>query len=138
MCLRLYIASTGNAFMTPARQPKVLLVEDEPLLRAITSERLRDQGLQVVEAPAAAHAIALLEQHPEIDVLFTDVDMPGAIDGVALASVARQIQPRLMVILTSGKWIGGEADVPEGAVFVAKPYSTGAVAQLVKALVKPV
>jgi CheY-like chemotaxis protein len=123
--------------MNPARQPNVLLVEDEPLLRAVSSERLRDEGLRVVEAPAAAHAIALLEQHPDIDVLFTDVNMPGPIDGVALASVARQLHPHLVVILTSGKWITGDADVPEGAVFVAKPYSTGAVAQLVKALVKP-
>jgi len=123
--------------MNPARQPNVLLVEDEPLLRAVTSERLRDEGLRVVEAPAAAHAIALLEQHPEIDVLFTDVHMPGAIDGVALASVARELHPHLVVILTSGKWIRSDDDVPEGAVFLAKPYSIDAVAQLVKALVKP-
>jgi CheY-like chemotaxis protein len=123
--------------MAGARQPNVLLVEDEPLLRAVTSERLRDEGLHVVEAPAAAHALALLEQHPEIDVLFTDVNIPGAIDGVALASVARQIQPRLVVIFTSGEWTGGDDAVPEGAVFVAKPYRVAAVARLVRALVRP-
>jgi two-component system, response regulator PdtaR len=123
--------------MATARQPNVLLVEDEPLLRTFASEQLRGEGLCVVEAPAGAYAIALLEQHPEIDVLFTDMKMPGAINGLTLASVARQIHPHLVVILTSGKWTRTDDDVPEGAVFVEKPYSIDAVAQLVKALVKP-
>jgi CheY-like chemotaxis protein len=53
-------------------RPSILLVEDEPLLRAVTSDRLRDEGFRVIEAVAAADALALLEHHPEIDVLFTD------------------------------------------------------------------
>lgn len=124
--------------MAPARQPQVLLVEDEALLREVSADRLRDEGFRVLEAAAAADALALLEQNPEIDVLFTDVRMPGAIDGLALASEVRRIRPHLPVILTSGQWTAAPGQgAPDGAVFIQKPYSVGAVAQLVKALVKP-
>lgn len=102
---------------TTTRRPNVLLVEDEALLRAVTSDRLRDEGFRVIEAPAAADAIALLEQHPEIDVLFTDVNMPGPVDGLGLATQARRSRPHLHVIMTAGQWTGA-SEVPEGAMFL--------------------
>jgi DNA-binding NtrC family response regulator len=137
MCREPYTTSIGRASMTTtARQPNVLLVEDEEFLRALASDRLRDEGFRVLEAAAAADAIALLEEHPEIDVLFTDVDMPGPVDGLGLAAQARRRRPHLHVIMTSGQWTATTADVPEGAMFVQKPYSLEAVARLVKALVK--
>jgi CheY-like chemotaxis protein len=121
---------------TRTGRPNILLVEDEPLLRAVTSDHLREAGFRVIEAAAAADAIALLEQHPEIDVLFTDMNMPGPVDGLGLAIQVRRNRPHLHVIMTSGQWVGTNADVPEGALFLQKPYSVGAVAQLMKALVK--
>jgi len=79
--------------MNTTRRPSVLLVEDEPLLRAVTSDHLRDEGFRVIEAAAAAEAIALLEQHPDIDVLFTDVNLPGVLDGLELSAGAARICP---------------------------------------------
>ena len=121
---------------TTARQPNVLLVEDEALLRALTSDRLREEGFRVIEAAAAAEAIALLEQYPQIDVLFTDLNMPGPVDGLGLATQMRRSRPHLHVIMTSGRWAGANAEIPEGAMFLQKPYSLQAVARLIKALVK--
>lgn len=122
--------------MSTQAQPSVLLVEDEPLLRSITSEHLRDAGFQVMEAAAATEALALLDLHPEIAVLFTDVTMPGPLDGFDLACEVRRTRPRLHVIMTSGQWARRGAQVPEGAVFVQKPYSLDAIAKLMKALAK--
>ena len=124
--------------MATARQPNVLLVEDEPLLRSVSCERMREEGLRVIEAEAAQHAIALLAEHPEIDVVFTDVNMPGPIDGLGLAVEVRRTRPHLHVILTSGLWTGQGKEVPDGIVFLQKPYEIDAVVQLVKTLVKAV
>ncbi|HZZ90411.1 MAG TPA: response regulator [Caulobacteraceae bacterium] len=122
--------------MSTARQPNVLLVDDEALVRETAAERLRADGMQVLEAAAGAQALALLAEHPEIDVLFTDVRMPGGMDGVALACEVRRTHPRLHLILTSGRWTHAGDEVPDGAVFLQKPYSLDAVAQLVQQLVK--
>jgi DNA-binding NtrC family response regulator len=62
--------------------------------------------------------------------------MPGPVDGLGLAIQVRRSRPHLHVIMTSGQWAATDAEVPEGAVFLQKPYSVGAVAQLMKALVK--
>jgi CheY-like chemotaxis protein len=121
--------------MILTRQPNVLLVEDEALVRAIISAHLRDEGFRVIEAAAAADAIALIEQHLEIDVLFTDVNMPGAIDGLDLAVEVRRSRPHIHVIMTSGRGVRASA-VPAGAVFFQKPYSVVAVAQLMRDMVK--
>lgn len=122
--------------MATARQPSVLLVEDEPLLRSVSSERMRDEGLRVIEAEAADEAIALLEKHPEIDVVFTDVNMPGAIDGLGLAFEVRRTRPHMHVILTSGVWARRGEAAPDGVVFLQKPYSVEAVVKLVRTLLK--
>ena len=122
--------------MITTRQPNVLLVEDEALVRVITSIHLQDEGFCVIEAAAAADAVALLDQHPEIDVLFTDVNMPGAMDGLGLAVEVRRSRPDMHVIMTSGRWASASEDVPFGAVFVQKPYSVAALAQLIRVLVK--
>jgi CheY-like chemotaxis protein len=117
--------------------PRVLVVEDEPLLRSLASAHLRDQGFQVMEAAAATDALALLEQHPEIDVLFTDVNMPGPIDGLGLVKEVRRVRPDLPLVMTSGQWAAKSGDgVPDGVVFLHKPYPLDQVAQLMKALAK--
>ena len=121
--------------MNLARRPNVLLVDDEPLVRAAASNLLRDEGCDVFEASAAEPAFALLVEHPEIDVLFTDLNMPG-MDGLDLACRVRRTHPNLHVILTSGQWEHTGEQAPDGAVFLQKPYSIDSLAQLIKALVK--
>jgi CheY-like chemotaxis protein len=79
----------------------VLVVEDEVLVRLVISQYLRDCGYRVLEAAHAAEAIAVLQQpHLEIDVLFSDIDMPGAMDGFGLAQWTRSNRPSLEVVLT--------------------------------------
>jgi CheY-like chemotaxis protein len=83
---------------TPAT---VIVVEDEVLLRLVISEYLRDCGYKVIEAAHAEEAVLVLQQpHLAIDVLFSDIDLPGAMDGFELAQWTRANRPGLEVILT--------------------------------------
>jgi CheY-like chemotaxis protein len=122
--------------MAQARLPNVLLVDDEPLLLAAASDQLRDEHVRVFEASDASQAVAMLDQSPEIDVLFTDLNLPGGMDGLGLAREVRRTHPHVHLILTSGLWAHAGDEAPEGAIFVQKPYSIDAVAHLVRALVK--
>jgi DNA-binding NtrC family response regulator len=120
-----------------AGQPvKVLVVEDEALIGAMVSDALLDRGFDVQVVASADDAMRFLNSGLRIDVLFTDINMPGDMDGVALACEMRRTHPHLHLILTSGHWTHAGDQVPDGAVFLQKPYSLDAVVQLVKQLVK--
>ncbi len=80
----------------------ILLVEDEVLIRMDLSDFLRECGFQVIEAASAAEAIAVIEADADIDLVFSDVQMPGDVDGFGLATWIRRNRPELPVILTSG------------------------------------
>jgi CheY-like chemotaxis protein len=97
----------------------VLVVDDEPAVRAMAVDMLRALGLEVLDAYNGQDALRLLSQHPEIRVLFTDVRMPG-MTGVELAEAARRLRPHLKVIVTSA--YVGEDIVPSSDVFVPKPF----------------
>src|SRR5690348_13728784 len=84
--------------MVPSR---VLIVEDEILIRSVMADELRDQGYQVIEAEAADQAAELLEREC-FDLLLTDVRMPGKLDGIDLAQHARSVCPGLPVLVVSG------------------------------------
>lgn len=106
--------------------PVILVVEDEALIRAITADYLRDSGFTVLEAADAEHAIALIRAH-EVAVVFSDVRMPGDMDGFGLARWVHKNRPRIRVLLTSGGARVQSADRPERLDF-AKPYDLGEVA----------
>jgi DNA-binding NtrC family response regulator len=101
--------------------PVVLIVEGDVLLRLVMANNLREAGFEVIEAANCAEAIRILDCIP-IDVLFSDMDMPGKIDGLALAQWAHQSQADTRIILTSGgeKAMGG---AKEYASFLPKPYA---------------
>lgn len=101
----------------------MLVVEDEALILVATAEDLRDAGFTVYEAANADQAIAMLEAHSEIRILFTDVDMPGSMDGLKLSVAVRDRWPPTRIIVTSGKAVLGGADLPSGGRFMPKPYS---------------
>lgn len=116
-------------------QPIIVLVEDEPLIRMIAAEFLCDAGYQVIEAAHAAEAIAVLERQADsIRVLFTDVHMPGEMDGLALAHHARSHWPWIKVLVASGRARPAITELPEGSLFLEKPYSIGRVIDQVTAL----
>jgi len=108
--------------------PCVLVVEDEALLLFAIADELREAGFEVLEARNAAEAIVLLEKNARVDVLFTDVDMPGTIDGIRLSQIVRDRWPPIAIIVTSGKGAQVSGALPDGAVFMPKPYGVSSVA----------
>jgi two-component system, response regulator PdtaR len=118
--------------MTPPHS--VLVVEDEALLLFTIADDLREAGFTVYEAGNADAAIALLERHDDIRILFTDVDMPGSIDGLRLSAVARDRWPPLKIIVTSGKRIPDKTLLPAGGIFMPKPYVASTVAATINQL----
>jgi CheY-like chemotaxis protein len=100
----------------------VLIVDDEPLIRLGAVTLFSDAGYDVLEAANAVGAIDILKHHPEIGLLFTDIDMPGAMDGVALAKFVEAKYPPIRIIIASGKSQGAVAGMPSRALFLAKPY----------------
>jgi CheY-like chemotaxis protein len=105
------------------RRPVVLLVEDEQLLRMDAVEMISSAGFDVVEAANADDAIEILEVRRDIVVVFTDIQMPGSMDGLKLARAVRGRWPPIKIVATSGLVDVGEKDLPEGGRFLAKPYS---------------
>jgi CheY-like chemotaxis protein len=104
------------------KRPLVLIVEDEFLLRMNTADIIGDAGFDVVEAGNADEAIAILETRLDIHVVFTDVQMPGSMDGLKLAKFVRGRLPPIKIVATSGFVNVGKDDLPEGGRFVPKPY----------------
>jgi CheY-like chemotaxis protein len=120
---RLDSVSTGvvmGSFAT--KRPVVLIVEDEFLLRMHAAEMIGNSGFDVIEAGNADEAIAILEARPDIHVVFTDIQMPGSMDGLKLARFIRGRWPPIKIVATSGFVNVGKDDLPEGGRFVPKPY----------------
>ena len=102
---------------------RLLLVEDDPLLRMTLAEALTEAGFTVTEAADAESALGLVASRDDFDLLLTDINLPGA-DGFALASAARRLRPGLPVVYASGRLseVDPQRALP-GAPFLAKPFS---------------
>jgi CheY-like chemotaxis protein len=119
-----------------SKRASVLLVEDEPLISEIAAEALEEQGFAVEAVDNAGDALRRLMSGSAIDILFTDLNLPGGMDGGALAQRARQLRPDLPVIYTSGRRANmDELDPVEGSMFVPKPYDPFSVGKLLDYLV---
>lgn len=105
----------------------VLIVEDEALIRMGVADYVEDAGLTPVEAANADEALTILDTCPNIDVVVTDVNMPGRIDGLDLSRIIAEKWPRIGVIVTSGRALLGRSELTAGAVFHPKPYELSAV-----------
>ena len=103
-------------------RPVVLVVEDEPLIRLDAVSMIEDAGFEVVEAANADEAISILEARNDIRIVFTDVHMPGSMDGLRLAHAVRDRWPPIKLIVTSGQMIVPEGELPAGGRFFSKPY----------------
>ncbi len=113
----------------------VLVVEDEPLIRLAAISFVEDEGFTVFEAENADEAVAILEAHPEIRIVFTDVHMAGSMDGLQLVAFAHDRWPPLRFIIVSGEHKPGLASLPEGALFFAKPYDTAAIGHAMRSMI---
>jgi CheY-like chemotaxis protein len=111
----------------------ILLAEDETLVRMIASDILtEDAGFRVLEAGNADEALTLLEVRHDVRLLFTDVDMPGSLNGYALARIADMRWPGIAIIVTSGLTGPGIGDLPKKARFLPKPYSPSTLLNMVR------
>ena len=124
---------TGD--MVQKMDTQILVVEDEALVRLIIVMHLTDEGFEVFEAGDADEAIAILEQHPSIHLLFTDIDMPGSMDGLKLSAFVRDRWPPVRIIVTSGKRMIEVTDLPAGSMFFPKPYQLDTVTTAMRELV---
>jgi len=106
----------------------VLVVEDQPLIRMDILEQLQHLGFEVLEATNANEAVTMLTANHNIQVMFTDVDMPGGMDGLMLAAAVRDRWPPIKIIVTSGHRKVTASDLPVGTRFIDKPYRGEAVA----------
>lgn len=111
----------------------VLVVEDEALIRLAISDELEDQGFVVFSASNADEAIKLIEHHPEIAVVFTDIEMPGTMDGMKLAAFVRDRWPPIKIIVTSGR-VNPQGGLAEDISFLAKPYDHATVVGTIRSL----
>jgi DNA-binding NtrC family response regulator len=110
---------------------EVLVVEDEPIIRMVAADALTDRGIMAWEAGDADEALEVLEQHPRIGVVFTDVNMPGAMNGLGLAHEVTAIRPDVKVIVTSGAVTIADKDLPDSGTFLPKPYPTDRLVSMV-------
>jgi two-component system, response regulator PdtaR len=113
----------------------ILVVEDELLIRMDIVNELQDRGFEVLEAADADEAIALLAMNLRIEVLFTDVNMPGSMDGLKLAAAVRDRWPPVKIIVTSGHQNVERSDLPSESLFFTKPYTPDAIAKAAQQLV---
>jgi CheY-like chemotaxis protein len=117
-----------------SKRPVVLIVEDEFLLRMDAVDMIEAAGFEVVEAGNADEAIAILESRFDITVVFTDIQMPGSMDGLKLARAVRGRWPPIKIIATSGQVSVTESDLPEGGRFLSKPYGPNQIAGVLREL----
>lgn len=103
--------------------PVIMVVDDEVLIRLMATDILHDAGFEVVEACSADEAVALLTSGVAIDLVFTDVNMPGTIDGLGLVAYMKEALPTLPVILTTGGVSAQFLAEAGAAAVVLKPYT---------------
>jgi len=119
------------------KRPVVLVVEDDFLIRMNAAEMIADAGFDVVEAASADEAIVILEDRLDITVVFTDIQMPGSMDGLKLAAAIRGRWPPIRIIATSGLVDVRQDEIPEGGRFLPKPYSPEQIIRTLRELANP-
>src|SRR3954471_2617604 len=112
----------------------ILLVEDEVLVRMVAADVLEDAGFTVLESASAEEALRLLETRSDVQVLFTDVNMPGALDGLGLAQTVHERSPAVGILIGSGRIRPAPGERPPGTRFIAKPYVPSALTDAVRAV----
>jgi CheY-like chemotaxis protein len=118
-------------------RPVVLIVEDDFLIRMNAAEMIADAGFNVIEAASADEAVMILENRLDITVVFTDIQMPGSMDGLKLAAAIRGRWPPIKIIATSGFVDVRQDDLPEDGRFLPKPYSPEQIVRTLRELANP-
>jgi CheY-like chemotaxis protein len=112
--------------------PIALVVDDEPLILMDTADMISDEGFAVVEARTADEAFEFLGRHSSLQLLFTDVQMPGDMDGFELARLVASKWPHICVIVASGAASPQPGDIPDNARFISKPFTAQLVSDVLR------
>jgi signal transduction histidine kinase/ActR/RegA family two-component response regulator len=126
-------------YPTGLQEEMILVVEDEPDVRSFTVEMLRELGYGIIEAVDGQEALRLLETTPQVKLLFTDVGLPGGLNGRQLAERARQMRPRLKILYTTGyarNAIVHDGRLDPGVELLSKPFSYSALATKLRAMLE--
>lgn len=119
----------------PDRRPFALVVDDDAIIRMDAADILEEFGFRTYEAGDAAAALAVLRQHgASVVLLFTDVDMPGPMNGFGLARATAETWPEIGIMVASGHFRPAPGDMPDGAHFVGKPFTAEAIRDRLKQL----
>jgi CheY-like chemotaxis protein len=113
----------------------VLVVEDEPLLRLMAVDLVEQAGFEAIEATNADEAVRILETRTDIRIVFTDIDMPGSMDGMMLAAAVRDRWPPIEIVIVSGYRRRDDIELPHRSVFFSKPYDPSVVTATLKRMV---
>jgi CheY-like chemotaxis protein len=117
---------------TPIKRQTILVVEDEPLLRMAAVDLAVDTGFDVIEAANADEAVAILEKRLDIGIVFTDIDIPGTMNGLKLAAAVRDRWPPIDIVIVSGHVQPKANELPVRSIFFSKPYDERKLAAALK------
>lgn len=121
------MAKASNIIASPMQsRPTVLIVDDEFLIAINAAAVFQKAGFDTVEASNADEAIAILQER-DVDLIFTDIRMPGSMDGLRLARYVHDRWPPIKIMVTSGHHLVQKGDLPDGGVFLPKPYTDAAI-----------
>jgi len=120
--------------ISEAKRAVILVVEDELLIRMNAVEMI-EEAFEVVEAGNAEEAIVILEGRLDVAVVFSDIQMPGSMDGLKLAAVVRLRWPPIKIVATSGQVKIGVGDLPQGSRLLQKPYSPAEIMKTLRELI---
>jgi CheY-like chemotaxis protein len=114
----------------------VLVVEDEPMLLLMAADLVEDAGFEAITATNADEAIRILESRNDIAIVFTDIDMPGSMDGLKLAAAVRGRWPPIEIIVTSGHVDVKSQQLPDRGRFFRKPYESQKIVDTMRGMAK--
>ncbi len=114
-------------------RPAALIVEDQPFVGLVASDILRESGFHTFHAYDAEAAVRLLDEHPEIEVVVTDSELPGAVTALQLCRYVSLERPDVQLVVTAATPEIGDSDIPRGARVLRKPYASGELRTLVAA-----
>jgi CheY-like chemotaxis protein len=116
--------------------PVVLVVEDETLLRLKADEFLEDAGFEVVDAADAGEALQIMAARPDVTVLFTDIELPGDLDGIELARLVHDRWTKVLLLVTSARGKPPQSQIADDGHFLAKPYGRRNVVDEIRQMVR--
>ena len=121
----------------PLLQSTVLVVEDDEVLRMCAAEVVADAGFAPVEAASADEAVAILESRSDIALVFTDIQIPGSMDGLGLARTVHERWPAIKIILVSGRVEVSELERPVNSRFFQKPFAMKQMIEGLQDMIRP-